>query len=366
MPPISGIFYLIKLAMHEKSKILLNESDKTQTISVLRITALWAFSESAFGGILHALTIPLRGIFINAAAVLFISLIALFSKSSKEILKSTLIVILIKALVSPHSPLTAYFAVGVQGMVGYLVFINKNFFRTSALLLGIITLFFSGIQKIVVLTILFGNNLWKSINIFVKQITNEFLSLGFYPDIHYGLLLIGVYVFIHLVAGVIVGLYAGSLPKKLNEYSEQIKFINFDETNPEIPKKIKKGKKKSWLLRPTGLIILTILVVLLIYSYLNPYKSEIASVEIVLMLSRSIVLTILWYALLAPFVKRMFQKFISGKKSFYSEEINEILNMFPQFKIIVGYTWKESQSFKGLKRIKYFLSTSFYYLLLSK
>ncbi len=366
MPLISGIFYLIKLVMHDKSKILLSETNYTQTISVLRITALWAFSESAFGGILHALTIPLRGIFINAAAVLFISLIALFSKSSKEILKSTLIVILIKALVSPHSPLTAYFAVAIQGLVGYLVFINKNFFRTSALLLGIITLFFSGIQKIVVLTILFGNNLWKSINIFVKQVANEFLSLGFHPDIHYGFLLIGIYVFIHIIAGIFIGLYAGSLPKKLDIYSEQIKSLKFDESELEIPKKEKKGKKKSWLLRPTGIIILTILIVVLVYSYYNPYKSELASVDIIIMLIRSIILTVLWYALLAPFVKKMFQKFISGKKSFYSEEIDEILNLFPHFKKIVGFCWKDSEKKKGFKRIHYFLSTSFYFLLLTK
>lgn len=352
--------------MHDNSKILVTENNYNQTLSVLRITALWAFSESAFGGILHALTIPLRGIFINAASVLFISLIALFAKNSKEILKSTLIVILIKALVSPHSPLTAYFAVSIQGIVGYLLFINKNYFRTSSLLLGMITLFFSGIQKIVVLTILFGNNLWESINIFIKQVANEFLSLGLHPDVHYGLLLIGIYVFIHIIAGVIVGLYAGSLPKKLDEFSEKIKTIKIDEPETDIPKKAKRGKKKSWLLRPTGIIILTILFVVLIYSYFNPYKSDIASVEIIIMLVRSIVLTILWYALLAPLVRKTFQKFISNKKSFYSEEIDEILNLFPQFKKIVGFTWKESQNRKGINRIKNFLSTSFYYLLLTK
>lgn len=347
-------------------KILATENNYSQTLSVLRLTALWAFSESAFGGILHALSIPLRGIFINAAAVLFISLIALVSKSSKEILKSTLIVILIKALVSPHSPLTAYFAVSIQGLVGYLLFLNKNFFRTSALLLGMITLFFSGIQKIIVLTVLFGNNLWKSINIFIKQVANEFLDLGFHADIHYGFVLIGIYVLLHIIAGVIIGLYAGSLPKKLNDFSEQIKFMNFDEVISEIPKKVKKGKKKSWLMRPTGIIIISILLVVLIYSYFNPYTSDIAFVDILIMLVRSIVLTILWYTMLAPFVKKMFQKFIAGKKSFYSEDIDEILNLFPHFKKIVGFTWNESQRLKGLKRIKYFLSTSFYYLLLSK
>lgn len=58
-----------------------------ERLSVIRITALWAFSESAFGGILHALTIPLRGLFIASAAVLFISLIALFGKVAKKFLK---------------------------------------------------------------------------------------------------------------------------------------------------------------------------------------------------------------------------------------------------------------------------------------
>jgi len=352
--------------MHNKLETVLNETKQTQILSVLRLTALWAFSESAFGGILHALTIPLRGIFINAAAVLFISLIALCSKNSKEIIKSTLIVILIKALVSPHSPLTAYFAVGVQGVVGYLLFINKNFFRTSALLLGIITLFFSGVQKIIVLTVLFGNNLWKSINIFIKQIANEFFSLGLHSDIHYGFLLVGIYVFIHIIAGMLVGFYAGTLPKKIFEFSEQIKSLNLDNSDFEIPKKQNKGKKKSWLLRPTGAIIIIILSALLIYSYFNPYKSEIESIDILIMLLRSIVLTFLWYALLVPFLKKTFEKFISGKKVLYSEEIYVILNLFPHFKKIVGYCWKESANKNGFYRIQYFLSNSFYYLLLSK
>ncbi len=353
----------------ESSQKILSENNfqlSDNNISILKITALWAFSESAFGGILHALTIPLRGLFISSAAVLFISLIALFSKNKKEILKSTLIVLLIKALVSPHTPLTAYFAVTLQGLLGYLLFLPKRFFRISALLLGVLTLFFSGIQKIIVLTILFGNTLWKSINIFVNQVANEFLSLGLHPDIHYGYLLIVVYVTLHLSAGVIVGLYAGSLPKRINFFSRQMKNLNLDSSESQLPRKEKKGKKKSWLLRPTGIIILTILIVVLIYSYYNPYKSELASLDIIIMLIRSIVLTVLWYALLAPFVRKMFQKFISGKNSFYSKEIDEILNLFPHFKRVVGFCWKESKKKNGFKRIYYFLSTSFYYLLLSE
>ncbi len=350
----------------EQKNIIISVDNPEETkLSILKLTAIWAFSEAAFGGILHALTIPLRGLFISAAAVLFISLIAFFSRSSKEILKATLIVILIKALVSPRTPLTAYAAVGIQGLLGYLLFINKNFYRLSAMLLGILTLLFSAVQKIIMLTILFGNTLWKSINIFIKQVSTEFFNIGQSSDINYGYLLVLVYVTIHIIAGIFIGFYAGLLPQKISCYKKQIAEIKFNEFENGLPKKDKKRKKKSWLQRPTGIILLIISIMALLFSYLFPSSSEIAAIEIIIMLIRSVVLTIIWYVLLAPVVKRLFQKYLSGKKILYSKEIDEILNMFPHFKSIVSYCWKNSSGKKRLKRITYFLSTSFYYLLLT-
>ncbi len=330
----------------------------------MKITALWAFSESVFGGILHALTIPLRGLFISGAAVLFISLIALFSKSNKEILKSTLIVILIKALVSPHSPLTAYFALSVQGVIGYLLFSTKKFYAISAVALGFLILFFSGIQKIVVLTILFGNNLWKSINVFVDQVLIDFFNPGINSNVNYGYLLAGIYVSIHLLAGVFIGFYAGRLPKKIDLFLQNNLPVKFDETDLNYPRKNKKRKKKSWLLRPTGIIIMSVLVLLLVLTYIFPTALDIATIEIIIMLIRSVVLTFIWYVLLAPVVKKLFKRFLLNKKSVYAKEIDEMMNMFPQFRKVVSYCWQNSQSKTGLKRIYYFLSTSFYYLLL--
>ena len=350
--------------MHYKSEILLSETNYFKTISVLRITALWAFSESTFGGILHALKIPMRGIFLNAAAVLFISLIAYFSKNSKEILKSTLIVILIKASVSPHSPLTAYFAVAVQGLVGYIVFISKNYFRISALLLGVITLSFSGIQKIIVLTLLFGNTLWKSINMFIKQISKEIFGIEINSDLHFGFLLIGLYIFIHIASGIFIGFYAGMLPKKINSCKIQIPEYFFSESTKEIPKINK--KKKNWLLRPTGIIIISISVSLLIFSYISPSTSEVASSDIILMLLRSITIMIIWITLIGPIVRKLLQKYLSGKKSFYAREVSEIIESFPHFKKVIAYCWKISSDKKGFIRIHHFLSKSFYYLLISK
>ncbi|BDQ02004.1 hypothetical protein [Ignavibacterium sp.] len=343
---------------------LQNNSLSAKDLSIFRITALWAFSESAFGGILHALSLPFRGAFINAAAVLFISLIALFSEKSKEILKATLIVILVKAAVSPHSPLTAYLAVFIQGLLGFLVFYNKKFFRLSALILGILTLLYSGIQKIIVLTVLFGNTLWKSINIFIKGVSNEFLQIGIHPDLNYSLIIILSYVGIHVIVGIIIGLYAGKLPDKIKLYSETLQKINFSDNVDAIPKKDKRKKKRLWILRPTGLIIIIISLIVLLLTFLFPEYSD-TRYEVLVMIIRSLILTFIWYVFLSTFFRKLFQKFLNRNKSKYAEEVNEMLNLFPQFRKIVAFCWKDSQSERGIKRIKYFLSRSFYYLLLS-
>ncbi|MDH3267836.1 MAG: hypothetical protein OEM46_03175 [Ignavibacteria bacterium] len=351
--------------MYTDQQIKVNSIESIdERLSVLRITALWAFSESAFGGILHALTIPLRGLFISSAAVLFISLIALFAKSNKDILKSTVIVILIKAIVSPHSPFAAYFAVSIQGILGYLLFSTKKFYKLSALTLGLTVLFLSGIQKIVLLTILFGNTLWESLDIFIKQVSAEIFRIN-HPDINYGYIFIAAYVMLHLGAGLFIGLYAGRLPQRIDYYKgivpSSISLINGEE----IPRK-EKRKKKSWLIRPTGIFVIVISIGVIILSYLSPELEKNVAISVLIMIIRSLVITFIWFAVLAPIVKKYFQKFIAKRKSEYSKDLEQIISMFPEFRVIVNNCWRLSGDKKGYKRIRYFLSTSFYYLLLSK
>jgi hypothetical protein len=341
-----------------------NDIDKEEQLSTLRLTALWAFSESAFGGILHALTIPLRGLFIASAAVLFISLIALFSRNSKDILKATIIVILIKAIVSPHSPLTAYLAVSLQGVLGFLLFSTKKFYKLSALLLGILVLFFSGIQKIIVLTILFGNTLWESLDIFIKAVASELLNIN-HTEINYGYLLISAYVSLHLAAGIFIGIYAGHLPEKIYHYKNKAPSLLENGAIEELPRG-EKRKKRSWLLRPTGIFILLLSAGVIILSYVSPALEDNIGMSVLFMIVRSVIITIVWYTLLAPLTKKLFSKFVTRRKSEYAQELEEIISMFPKFQQIVNYCWKLSSDKKGYKRIRYFLSTSFYYLLLSK
>ena len=332
-------------------------------LNISRITAIWAFSESAFGGILHALTVPLRGVFISSAAVLFISLIALFSKSNREILKATAIVIVIKAIISPYTPLTAYLAVSLQGFLGFILFSTKNFYKISAFIFGMVVLFFSGIQKVVVLTILFGNTLWESLDIFVKQLSIEIFNIN-HPEINYGYLIVVTYVLLHLIAGIFIGFYAGKLPQKLDYYKNLVPSFSDLKNGEEIPRK-EKREKKSWFLRPTGIFVIALSIGVIILSYFSPQLKESAAISVVIMLIRSLVITVLWFAIIAPIVKKYFKKFVSKRKSEYSKDLDLIISMFSQFREIVNFCWKLSGNKKGYKRIRYFLSTSFYYLLLS-
>ena len=351
------------MTMKSESKISFLTYSYEERISFLRITALWAFSESAFGGILHALKIPFRGLFIASAAVLFISLLALFAKDNKEILKATIIVILIKAVVSPHSPLTAYFAVSLQGILGYLLFSTIRLYKLSALLLGILVLFFSGMQKIVVLTILFGNTLWESLNIFIRQISIELFNITL-SEINYGYLLLTLYVSLHLSAGLFIGIYAGNLPKKIKHYKNIISPLIDDSIGELIPEK-EKHKKKSWFLRPTGIFILLLSAGVIVLSYVSTDLDENVAASVILMLVRSVLITFIWYTVLSPIAKKLFLKFVTKRKLKYSKDLDEIISMFPEFKKIVNTCWKDSGDKKGLKRLRYFLASSFYCLLLT-
>ena len=119
-------------------------------LQIDRLTALWALSEAALGGVLHAFHVPLTGLFINSSAVLIMVLIASASDKKGTILRATIIVLIIKGMVSPHTPLNAYIAVSFQGILGEFLLRFRKYMVISAVLLGMVTLFQSAIQKLLV------------------------------------------------------------------------------------------------------------------------------------------------------------------------------------------------------------------------
>ena len=160
---------------------------------ISRLTALWALSEAGLGGVLHALQSPFTGLFVGGFAIVLISLIAYFAEDKWDtIFRSLLVVLIIKLAVSPHSPPTSYLAVSFQALMAALIYSKLSLTQWSAMLLGVVTLVESAIQKLLVLTLIYGNSLWEAIDSFSIYVIKK---MGFLGNIFSSTALISIYGF---------------------------------------------------------------------------------------------------------------------------------------------------------------------------
>lgn len=334
--------------------------------TIWKITALWAFSEAALGGILHAFRVPFRGVFIGGSAAVLISLLAFFSKEKGVILRSTIIVIIIKGFASPYTPLTAYLAVFLQGILGEVLFFNKKFFKVSTFFFGIVVLLFSSMQKIIVLTVLFGNTLWDSIDQYGKAIISEFITSKEPLEINLSYLIVGIYLGLHIILGMLIGIFSGRFPFKI------IKIIHHEQ--PEIdsfyssinnPITSQKQKRKHWWQKPTGYLLIILILGLIILSYLYPEVGSNKTMEVLIMVLRACGIMIIWYFLIAPRLLKLLRKYLKKKQNQYSAEIGRIVDNFPLFRKLVYHCWKSSSNEKGYIKIKHFVTQLVTLLLLT-
>ena len=339
-----------------------------RSITVKRITALWALSETTFGGILHALHIPLTGVFIGGSAIIFITLIAYFSEQKVSIIKATIIVLIVKGIVSPYTPVTAYFSVLLQGVLGQILFSNKKHLQLSTFILSVTTLLFFGFQKVIIYTIVFGKTLWQSIDVYANFIVDQFnISGQSAQSIHFSYILISIYVLIHLIAGIFIGILAGRIPNWIaTSINKDDYFLVNIRTEPEANSILEENKKKKHLRnRKHTLLFLVVAIGAIILSYLIPGFGSNHTSDVVLMIFRGIIITLIWYFYLAPLVINYSKRYLKNRQNIYAEEVEEIINLLPQLKNILSHCWTKSSKHKGFQKYRLFLGYSLITLLLS-
>lgn len=184
------------------------------------LTALWAFVEVTLGGFLHALRIPLTGIVVGGSAVAIISVLGFYSTNPfKTIIKSTLIVMIVKAGASPHAPLPAYLAVSFQGFVGATLFFFFRYHKIASVLFAIICMLESALQKLLLLTIMYGMALWEAIDVFIKKTSWQFYSGNY----NISLWIAATYVFFYGAWGLYIGIRMSNFPQRINQLREKYK-----------------------------------------------------------------------------------------------------------------------------------------------
>ena len=324
---------------------------------VQRLTALWALSEAAFGGVLHAFQVPFTGLFINASAVIFITLIAFYSKNKNDLLKATLVVLIVKATVSPHTPINAYFAVTMQGLLGRLLFRLPKHFTLSAVVLGLLTMLQSALQRIITLTIIFGKSLWESIDIFGNYLLKQMRFIQIDQDyLNFSLWLITGYILIHLIAGVLVGIFSAKIPGWVEEELDNNQDVSVIINEQLQVKSNSKKKKRKWFLKPSGVFIILLAVSIIVLTYVFPQFEDSQGKMAIVMIVRSMVIMFLWYTIAGPLLRKVYYRYLTQKKSKYSAEVEQTVRIMPLLKIMVVHSWTNSKDFPGFFKFKRFIT----------
>ncbi|MEO6696119.1 MAG: hypothetical protein ABIY50_11900 [Ignavibacteria bacterium] len=340
-----------------------NNNSSNSNSAVKNLTVLWAFSEGFLGGILNAVKIPFKGLLLGNISVTIIIFIAAFSKQTSDILKAGIITTTVKAVISPYYSLPAYVAVFFQTVTGALLFISKKFMMLSGVMLGVITSVLSSVQRIVVLTLLFGNAFWETVDKFAAYVYNEFSGNKELPlNFKFSHWLIGAYILIHAIVGFIVGLYATRLAKKIISENEdrQIFLDEFSKkiSDEEIESTRMTSKNRNKFFKTSRIILYIFLITSLILSYVlkdNSGSNYFNSKSLWIMLLRSVIIMVLWFKVFAPLLGKLLRSKLMKSKNKYSSEIHYTLNALPLVKKLSVFTWNKADG-KGITKLSNFVS----------
>jgi hypothetical protein len=322
--------------------------------AIQRLTALWAFTESGLGGIMHALQIPFTGLLVGGMAVIMICMIAEFSDHSyKQVLKSAIIVLIVKAMAAPFTPVTAYIAVSFQALLGFALFSVLSVNYISIVLLCVIAMLESAIQKLLVLTLFFGQSLWKAMDNMVAFAGKQ---LG-YTVSNGSTWIVAVYLFIYMAGGFFIAWLAYSTinnfdtrnPRFILKESSVINTHDINATNP-----VKKNSyKKLWML-------LFIMIILSFMLYFFAADKGLGWVEVLKTITWTLSALLIWFMLLGPLFTKGIQRLLKKKESKYSDEVARTLSFLPVLRKITALAWQQSKLHRGFKRWQFFFTALIY------
>lgn len=314
-----------------------------------KLTALWALNESGLGGFLHVFNSPFTGLIVGGVSILLISLIAFYAENKwQSILKALIIVLIIKMAVSPYSPFGAYVAVSFQALVGALLLSNFSWKGLTLLVLGIVTFLESALQKLLILTIVYGTNLWDAINIYGAWVQKK---LDFVSETSTTTFLVTLYLVVYGVAGLLAGLFIKSIIKIIANKPEEAFYLKSKPLeDSDRKRKVPFRTKVIWVW--LGTVAVMVLAFSLFGGTLFGWQK---AIYIVL---RSFLILMLWYLVIGPFLLKLIRKYLQKKESKYQEDISNAMDLFPYFRKIIAFTWKETKHLKGYTRFKYFMANS--------
>lgn len=326
------------------------EENPANRQAIVRLTALWALAEAGLGGVLFALRIPLTGFLVGAVSVVILSLIARLSGwHPGRILGSMVTVLIVKAAVSPHAPPGAYLAVAFQGALAAILF---HFFRKNQLaplLLGAISMVESALQKMILLTLIFGKNLWEAVEQLAQQAAKTF---GLNGKHYYTFWLIGAYLLLYLVWGLLVGAFAVGLPRRMEAQKEAVlKAYLAKKALEEKPLSLSVRKRRvgnQWFLwLGIGAFIVFVF-----------WASGKGAHRIWESIFRSVAAVLLLFYGVRPLVQYLLRRWLKSRSGKRQQESEAVLKLLPALRSYVPTALAAMRSGRGVfRRLALFMTT---------
>ncbi|MEM1095638.1 MAG: hypothetical protein AAGJ10_13645 [Bacteroidota bacterium] len=317
-----------------------------------RLTALWALAEVGLGGALHALRLPVTGLVVGATAIVLLVLLAEAARRSDRsvrqvLLGATAIVLGVKLAASPHSPAGAYVAVAFQGGLAALLLPMVG--RTvGPVALGIIALAESAVQRVLIMTLLFGATFWTAVDSFVTQVLGRIGALGLTPGetVEASRWLVGGYIAVHLVAGALAGGVAVRLARRVFAMAERpdvVALAQAAQTQAHAdPAPL--GAPRPWykrrVVRQLGLAVL----LMVLYASTSAVDAE-GTAAAGLAILRAAVLITAWSVLMAPLVMRGI-RYVSGTRT---RGTQQAVAQLPELATLARLAWQQTRE-TGLRR----------------
>ncbi len=322
-------------------------SSRTGRSNFSTLTALWVICEAFLGGIIHGLKLPVSGLVVGSSAAICIGLIAYYHPTRGAVLKATLLVAIFKMMLSPQSPPMAYVAVAFQGICGALLLPGKKYFAFRHTVFCLLALLESAVQRIVILTFIYGKNLW--------QVADESVSklFGLKETAAFSLTLAALYIFIHLVIGLLAARFTLLAIRRHKDWHEHYSPLMSDyrlgEVSGNIRDNVTATNKRK--LNRVLLLIFAVLGVL----YLLALKSDSRQAMVIAgILFRSAALLACWHFIAGPLISRFITRWLRKKSAEQAEEIETIAQQLPEMTRLLAACWSFSARKKGAERIALF------------
>lgn len=320
-----------------------------------RLIALWILCEAMLGAIIFTFRIPVSGLVIGSCAVTCITLIAWYVPAKGAILKATLIVAIFKMMLSPQAPPPAYIAVFFQGLMGELLFWNRKYFRFFCVLLAVLAMMESAFQRIISMTIIYGSDLWTAVNGFISNIS------GSSQPTNYSYFIILWYVLLHIIAGVLLGIWTGFLPQRIRNMQTFQQKYPAAATGNILTMPQRRRRKK---LRIALFVVWILLLCLYIQSFFKIGTPLLPSSLALRILVRSVIIVFTWYFLISPVLKQLLHRWLQRKKQQSAGQVQQVLDILPSTQGLIARSWQLASDRKGWKRISLFckiiLANTFY------